>query len=299
MNGIETIRAVFRTACGSAAGTSGSTGAGEAEGTAAGPASAKPGTPSIPTRPLLMTHAVAGYPDLATSERFMKAILASGGDILEAQLPFSDPSADGPAIVAANRQALDSGTTTIAALELIARVKTDTGKPVIIMSYLNPLLSFGIDRLVAFMVQAGLDGLIVPDCPDDEPEYDLPGTAGRAGLAFIPLLAPSTTLQRAQVLVKAVNAPFAYTILRLGVTGRRSDLDARVLDRIRYLREGTGTRIAAGFGIREAGQVAALAGIADCVIAGSAILAAYNESVSRGECGISAVGDLVRSLKGT
>ncbi len=147
--------------------------------------------------PKLMTHAVCGYPDMESSGSILLAAARAGADLLEAQLPFSDPSADGSLIVAANHEALRAGATTEGALRMLERLRPQTEAPILVMSYVNPLLAFGVDRLLAAMRDAGLDGLIVPDYPDDEPELDLARRCEAAGLALVPLIAPTTRADRA------------------------------------------------------------------------------------------------------
>ncbi len=262
------------------------------------PANSRPsGTaPRSDVLPLLMTHAVCGYPDLATSERLMLAMLESGSDMLEAQIPFSDPSADGPAIVAANHAALASGATTAACLDMLGRVRSRTGKPILVMSYLNPLLAFGIRRLADFISATGLDGAIVPDCPGDEPEYRLPDIMRGAGLAFVPLVAPSTSLERARQLALAASSPFVYAVLRLGVTGRATVVTDEARRRLVDLREATGRYVAAGFGLGERSQLEDLAGCADCAIVGSAALGVFDRAARAGHDGVEAVGRFVAGL---
>jgi tryptophan synthase alpha chain len=220
----------------------------------------------------LMTHAVVGYPDIATSARILRAMADSGADFIEAQLPFSDPIADGPSIVEANHVALRAGSRTLACLETLARLRSETDIPILVMSYLNPLLAHGIEAIVGRIADAGLDGLIVPDWPDDEPELALGEKCAAAGLALVPLIAPSTSLDRAEALARASSSPFVYAVTRLGVTGRRTQLETSALERLSKLRDKTGDYVAAGFGIRERAQVELLAGYADCAIVGSALV---------------------------
>jgi tryptophan synthase alpha chain len=244
----------------------------------------------------LMAHAVVGYPDMGTSARILAAMAASGADIVEAQLPFSDPSADGKSIVEANYAALKSGSSTRDCLSLLEALRAKTDAPILIMSYLNPLLAYGVDALVDRMSKAGLDGLIVPDYPDDEPELALAEKCAVSGLALVPLIAPTTSYERAQGLAAASSSPFLYIVMRLGVTGRKTELDAASLDRLASLKALTGKRIAAGFGIRERGQIEALEGAADCAIVGSALVDAARTAVETGADPAAAVGLLVRSL---
>jgi tryptophan synthase alpha chain len=245
----------------------------------------------------IMAHSVCGYPDMTRSSAILAALASSGADFIEAQLPFSDPSADGEAIVEANSGALRAGSSTEACLGLLEELRGKTERPILIMSYLNPLLAYGIDRLVARMARSGLDGLIVPDYPDDEPELQLAEKCAAAGLALVPLIAPTTGLDRASALAEGSASPFLYIVLRLGVTGRKTELDGAALERLAALRRATGKYLAAGFGIRERAQVEALCGAADCAIVGSALVEAARRAVEAGTEPAVAVGELIRALR--
>jgi len=244
----------------------------------------------------LMAHAVVGYPDMESSARILAALAASGADIIEAQLSFSDPSADGKSIVEANYAALRSGSSTRACLGLLEKLRGTTEAPILVMSYLNTLLAYGIDALVARMARGGIDGLIVPDYPDDEDELELREKCAAAGLALVPLIAPTTSYERAQALAAASASPFLYIVLRLGVTGRKTELDELSIDRLRTLKARTGKLIAAGFGIRERDQIDVLGRAADCVIVGSALIDAARTAVEGGTDCAAAVGELLRVL---
>jgi tryptophan synthase alpha chain len=249
-----------------------------------------------PSEPKLMAHGVCGYPDLETSLGIFRALADSGADIIEAQLPFSDPSADGPLIVEANHAALRSGASTEACLEMLGRLRATIEAPIIVMSYLNPLFSYGIARIVGRMAELALDGLIVPDYPDDEPELELDRLAEEAALAFVPLIAPSTDLDRATRLAARVSSPLLYAVLRSGVTGRATEIDAATADRLAHLRDRTGKFVGAGFGIRTRAQVEALRGKADCAIVGSAVLAAIMAALKSGRDPAKAAGAFIRGL---
>lgn len=245
----------------------------------------------------LMAHAVCGYPDAATSARILSAMASSGADLIEAQLPFSDPSADGPAIVAANHAARRAGSSTEACLAMLEELRGRTGVPILVMSYLNPMLAYGIDALVERACRSGLDGFIVPDYPDDEGELELARKCAAAGLALVPLVAPSTSLDRAAALAAGSASPFIYAVLRLGVTGRRTELDGPSLERLAALKARTGRYVAAGFGIRERSQVEALRGSADCAIVGSVLAEATSSALAEGRDPAERVGELLRSLR--
>lgn len=246
----------------------------------------------------LMAHAVCGFPDMRASRRILDAMAESGADIIEAQLPFSDPSADGPSIVEANYAALRSGSRTETCLASLEELRRNHEAPILAMSYLNPLLAFGIEALVERAAKSGLDGFIVPDYPDDEPELGLAEKCADAGLALVPLIAPTTSQRRAEALTAATASPFLYIVLRLGVTGRKTELDASSLERLAALKASTGKYIAAGFGIRERAQIEALSGKADCAIVGSALVDAARAAAAEGRDPALAVGSLVRELRG-
>ena len=247
-------------------------------------------------RIMIMAHAVCGYPDMAASERILASMVAAGADILEAQLPFSDPSADGPSIVEANHRALRAGSRTEACLAALEALRAATDAPILVMSYLNPILACGVEAMVARAARSGLDGFIVPDYPDDEPELALAEKCASAGLALVPLVAPTTSLARAAALAHASASPFLYVVLRLGVTGRKTELDEASLERLTALKARTDKYIAAGFGLREAAQVRALRGSADCAIVGSALVEAAREAYDGGGDPAEAVRKRLESL---
>jgi tryptophan synthase alpha chain len=245
----------------------------------------------------IMAHAVCGYPSMEASARIFGAMVAAGADILEAQLPFSDPSADGSSIVEANHAALRAGSRTEACLASLEALRAATAAPILVMSYLNPILAYGVDAMVERAARTGLDGFIVPDYPDDEPELGLAEKCAAAGLALVPLIAPTTSLERAATLASGGEAPFLYVVLRLGVTGRKTELDSASFERLAALRETTGKFIAAGFGIREAGQVEALRGSVDCVIVGSVLVDEARKALDAAVDPAEAVGGRLRTLR--
>jgi tryptophan synthase alpha chain len=244
----------------------------------------------------LMAHAVCGFPDLRTSRRILDAMAESGADIIEAQLPFSDPSADGASIVEANCAALRAGSRTETCLASLEGLRRTSETPILVMSYLNPLLAFGIEAIVERAAKSGFDGFIVPDYPDDEPELGFAEKCAHAGLALVPLIAPTTSMKRAEELAAATSSPFLYVVLRLGVTGRKTELDVAALERLVELKAATGKYIAAGFGIRERAQVQALRGVADCAIVGSALVDAARSAFEEGRDPAQSVGNIVRAL---
>ena len=218
--------------------------------------------------------------------------------LLRLPLPFSDPSADGPSIVEANHAALRAGSRTEACLAALEVLRATTDVPILVMSYLNPILAYGVEALVERAARSGLDGFIVPDYPDDEPELGLAEKCASAGLALVPLIAPTTSLERAAALAASTASPLLYVVLRLGVTGRKTELDAASLERLAELKTRTGKYIAAGFGLRESAQVRALRGSVDCAIVGSALVDAAREAIADDGDPAEAVGAKLRALAG-
>ncbi|HVL48053.1 MAG TPA: tryptophan synthase subunit alpha [Candidatus Thermoplasmatota archaeon] len=230
-------------------------------------------------RPLLAGYLVAGDPDLAASEAYMRALL-DVVDVLEIGVPFSDPIADGPTIQAAAARALAKGAKPADALALAARLRKASSKPMVAMTYYNPILRAGLDRFAADARAAGLDGVIVPDLPFEES-----GPARRAfdaaDLDLVQLASPATPPARMAKLAEATRG-FLYLVSGYGVTGARGDLDPRVSDLVRTAKRAAGkTPVAVGFGVSKAEHVKTLAQAgADGVIVGSAFVSRVAERVA-------------------
>jgi len=191
-------------------------------------------------------------------------------------LPFSDPMADGPVIQASSQRALELGMNLDRLLELVSRA--NVGVPLVLFSYLNPIMAAGDDVLVR-AAQAGMSGLLLTDLPvraDQEREARI----GAGPLEFIRLVAPTTPLERMREIAEHGRG-FVYLISRLGVTGARDDLPAELPATARRLREATSLPVCVGFGVSRPEQAARVAAIADGVVVGSAIVRAAGESVSQ------------------
>jgi tryptophan synthase alpha chain len=202
--------------------------------------------------------------------------VAERADVVELGLPFSDPSADGPVIAAAARQALANGVHFGRVCEVAAGARERTGAGLVLMSYLNPLLAVGLERSVEELVAAGFEGLIVPDLPLEE-SGELRVLADEHGLALVQLVTPLTPPERARAIARASRG-FLYAVTRTGTTGARVDTEA-IAGRLRELRALSPLPVCAGFGVRDAVQVRALRGAADGVVIGSALI----ELQARGE----------------
>ncbi|MDP2990156.1 MAG: tryptophan synthase subunit alpha [Kiritimatiellota bacterium] len=223
-------------------------------------------------RKALIGYLTTGDPDLKTSERNIRTALANGLDILELGVPFSDPTADGPAIQAAGQRALASGTNLKQILAMAARLRRSFKTPMILFSYANPLFRYGYAALCRDAARAGIDGFLVVDLPFEE-SAELRAPMKRHGLLFIQLIAPTTSPERARRLLAAADG-FVYYILVKGVTGARKRLVLSIKKNIDRLRTCTDLPIAAGFGINDGAQARVAARHADAVVVGSALVEA-------------------------
>ena len=226
------------------------------------------------SRRALVCYVTAGHPDLERSLDTLHALEQGGADVIELGVPFSDPIADGPIIQASSQQALQNGMTYDGALGLVARAKLEV--PVVLFSYLNPILAAGPDAL-SRAADAGASGILVTDIPvgaDPEREQWL----GSSALAFIRLVAPTTPLDRMAEIARH-GSGFVYLISRLGVTGVQESTATSLPETIARLRSATTLPICVGFGISTPAQARSVGKLADGVVVGSALVRAAGESV--------------------
>ncbi|MFV1988580.1 MAG: tryptophan synthase subunit alpha [Gemmatimonadota bacterium] len=217
----------------------------------------------------------SGYPHPDDTPRLLATLAEAGADIIELGVPFSDPLADGPTIQAASWDALGHGVTLDSTLAQLGEVSSDL-PPVVIFSYINPILRMGIDVFLERAERAGAAGVLVTDLPVGahlEMERKLAG----ASLDLIPLAAPTTTAERLETIVGHASG-FLYYISRLGVTGARAALDESLKDKVDELRGRVNLPVAVGFGISTPQQASEVAAFADGVVVGSALIAALGES---------------------
>jgi tryptophan synthase alpha chain len=240
-------------------------------------------------RAALVTYIMAGDPDAETSSAILAALPAAGADIVELGIPFTDPIADGPAIQAAGRRALESGQTLRATLETAKRFRaTDKETPLILMGYYNPIYVYGVETFLGDAKDAGVDGLIVVDCPPEEDdEVCLP--ARRAGLAFIRLVAPTTDEVRLPTILGNA-AGFVYFVSITGVTGSAAPNAKLVKEAVARLKRHTDLPVVVGFGVRNADGAAAIAEAADGVVVGSSLVDAIRLSLNGGAATPATVG---------
>ena len=242
-------------------------------------------------RTALVAYVLAGYPTEADALAAAEEALAAGADVLEVGIPFSDPLADGPTIADAGRVALTAGGGLPSGRRLVASLR-DHGHvaPVLVMSYLNPLVAAGEHETLSALRAAGADGLIVPDLPAGASPR-LERLVASLGLSFTFLVAPNTSAARMERAIEA-STGFLYVVPLLGVTGARDELASGAAELIAGIRRRAAGRVpvAAGFGLGTAAQVAELAPAADGLIIGSALVAAMRDG------GAAALGALVREL---
>jgi len=222
-------------------------------------------------RAAFIPYLTAGDPDLAWTGRYLDRLTASGADILELGVPFSDPIADGPVNQRSSERALRARTTLSGILDLVRR-KREAGfeTPVVLFSYFNPILRMGVDRFAGAAARAGVDGVLVVDLPPEEGK-DYRASLAAAGLDTIFLASPTTSAERLER-IDASSTGFVYYVSRLGVTGTRTALADSLAADLERARRKIVKPLAVGFGISTPEQAAAVAAMADGVVVGSALV---------------------------
>ena len=227
-------------------------------------------------RPALVAFMTAGFPDRAGFIDRLNAV-GRAADVIEIGVPFTDPMADGMTIQRASEVALRGGVTLHWILEVLTDAPVKPAAPLLLMSYLNPLLRYGFERLPLAARRAGISGFIVPDLPREE-AGPLAEALSAEGLALVQMVTPVTPGARLSSLCRNAQG-FVYAVTMTGTTGREVDVPDHVLAYLDRVREASGVPVCAGFGIRNRAQVARLAGHVDGVVVGSALV----EVLERGE----------------
>jgi tryptophan synthase alpha chain len=218
-------------------------------------------------------YITAGYPTPEATVGLLRGLQAAGADVIEVGVPFSDPMADGPVIQASSQRALDQGTTLDGVLAAVKDAKLDV--PVVLFSYLNPILMAGPDVLHRIRA-AGCDGILITDLPlGADPERE--AWLAESSLSFIRLVAPTTPPARMQE-IAAHGSGFVYAISRLGVTGLRDQVAHDLPDTLARVRKATTLPVCVGFGVSTPDQARTVASLADGVVVGTAIVKAAGES---------------------
>lgn len=230
-------------------------------------------------KPGFVAYITCGDPSLEVSRDVALAAIAAGADVVELGVPFSDPVADGPVIQRASERALRQGTNLDSVLQVAREIREQSSAGIILFSYLNPILQFGIDRFCASVAAAGADGALVTDLPIEEAGDYLRAIKGRR-LAPVFLAAPTSTDERLRAIARHSRG-FIYAISRTGITGTRQEVagDARQL--VERLRGFTHLPIAVGFGISNAEQFSEVGTFADAAVIGSAIVQKVEENPGR------------------
>jgi tryptophan synthase alpha chain len=240
-------------------------------------------------RAALVVYTTAGHPDPGAGLEVLLALADAGSDVLELGIPFSDPLADGPTIQKSSYDAIARGVDLAWTLELLRRFRAERETPVVLFSYLNPILKHGVGRFIEDAVGAGADGLLLTDLPAGA-DPELERAFEDSPLDLVRLVAPTTVPERARE-IAARSQGFVYYISRTGVTGASQELSGGLAAEVATLRAAAELPVAVGFGISSAAQAAEVAGLADGVIVGSALV----DALGRG--GVEAGRALVTELR--
>ncbi|MDB5482702.1 MAG: trpA [Caulobacteraceae bacterium] len=226
-----------------------------------------------------VAYVMAGDPDAETALEILQGLPAAGADLIELGMPFSDPMADGPPIQRAALRALAAGMTLDGVLDLARRFRlTDTTTPIVLMGYLNPIVSVGYETFAARAAAAGIDGLIAVDCPPEEAD-PLADALDREGVDLIRLATPTTDDARLAIVARRTRG-FVYYVSVAGVTGAKAAIADDVAPAVARVRAASGLPVAVGFGIRTPDQAASIARVADAVVVGSALVDAIATAIA-------------------
>ena len=240
-------------------------------------------------RRALIPYVTAGFPGRDETAQLLDALVGAGADIIEVGVPFSDPVADGPTIQRSSQHALENGTTLEWTLDQVSRFRSRHETPVVLFTYLNPILRYGVDRFLSRAASAGADGVLVTDLPVGV-DSRLERAIEVSPLAHVRLVAPTTPPGRARLIAREAQG-FLYYISRAGVTGARTELREGLAREVETLRQLSSIPVAVGFGISTGAQAAEVAAVADGVVVGSALI----DAIERG--GIDAAAGLLASMR--
>ena len=238
-------------------------------------------------------YITVGDPDLDTSRALIIELARAGATLIELGVPFSDPVADGPTIQRAAERALRHDVGLSDVLQILAEARRETDVPVILFSYFNPLLQFGVERLADECVRAGVDGILATDLvPEESADFNTVITS--RGLDQIFLVAPTTSDARLRMIAERASG-FVYAVSRAGVTGAREQLSAEAERLVARVRSVTDLPVAVGFGISTAAQVADVWAYADAAVVGSALVSEIEKHSGSPDL-VARVGDFARAL---
>lgn len=238
---------------------------------------------------LLMTHIVLGYPSFEDSFEIIESMVRSGVDLMELQIPFSEPIADGPVILHANQKSLSHGATVKKCFDFSTKVAQAFDIPFLLMSYYNILFKYGVDRFIEKMARGGLTGAIVPDLPPEE-GTDYLSNMERHNLAPIFIFSPTTPYARMKYLA-SFGKGFIYCVARKGVTGVNTDFSTELDSYLKRCRESTNLPLALGFGVQEKSDMDFLKGKVDIAVIGSQTIRLIDRE------GVGAVEGFIKNLR--
>ena len=238
---------------------------------------------------LLMTHIVLGYPTFDDAFRIIEAMVNAGVDLMELQIPFSEPIADGPVILRANQKALSNGATVKKCMEFAKKAVKFFDIPFLFMSYYNILFKYGVDRFAGDMAENGLKGAIVPDLPPEEGR-DYLGAMEKHRLSPIFIFSPTTSEERMKYL-DSFGKGFIYCVARKGVTGIATDFSSQLGKYLSRCRKATRLPLALGFGVKEKKDIDFLKGKADVAVIGSETIRRVDQG------GVAAVKAFIEGLR--
>ncbi len=241
----------------------------------------------------LIPFVTAGHPDLPTTRSLLPALQRAGADLIELGIPFSDPIADGPVIQRSSQRALTNGVTLRDVLSLIADVRSELHVPLVLFSYVNPVLQFGLDKFAREAANVGVDGVLLSDLSLEESVQFREKLSANL-IDLILLAAPTSTEERLRRIAESASG-FIYAVSRTGVTGARDDLSDEAEELVRRLRQFTSLPVGVGFGISTAEQVAQVWKYAEAAVVGSAIVKEIEANAGRPDL-VEQVEEFVRSL---
>ncbi|MBF0381926.1 MAG: tryptophan synthase subunit alpha [Magnetococcales bacterium] len=241
---------------------------------------------------LLMSHLVLGYPSLQANQEVIGEMVAGGVDLMELQIPFSEPIADGPMIARANQSALDNGFKVREGLAFIADTIKTHKIPFLIMTYYNILLAYGVEDFIKEAARIGVKGLIIPDLPPQEAAQAIGWCKeyGNGELDWIQLMTPTSSDARLQEIAGSASG-FVYCVARKGVTGNKTDFGNELAEFIKRCRAATSLPLAVGFGVKSREDVAQLTDLAEIAVVGTAAIKIHEEQ------GAKAVGNFFAGLR--
>jgi tryptophan synthase alpha chain len=244
-------------------------------------------------RAALVIYLCAGDPDLSTTADLVMAAAKAGADVIELGVPFSDPTADGPAIQRASERSLRGGTTLAKVLDTVRAIRARTDVPILLFGYYNPILAYGEQKLVNDAAKSGADGFLVVDLPPEE-SAGLRGPAVERGLDFVPLVAPTSNQERITQAADVATS-FIYYVSMTGVTGSKAADLASASERAGELQRELGRPVAIGFGVKTKDDVRTVAPHVDGVVVGSAVVRKIEDAASPNEA-VASVRELVSEL---